>query len=58
MQSRGRRQGLYREVRDHSTVAALWTARRLLSGIAEQVNINKWIPFILARFISQSFCAV
>lgn len=56
--SRGCSQGLLREVRDHSTVAALWMACTLLSGITEQVNINKRIPFILARFIYQGFCAV
>ncbi len=51
-------QGLHSDVRDHSTVAALWMACTLLSGITEQVNINKRIPFILARSISQGFCAV
>lgn len=56
--SRGSGQGLHCEVRDHSTVAALWMACTLLSGITEQVNINKRIPFILARFVSQGFCAV
>lgn len=33
------------EVRDRSTVAALWTALMLLSGTGEQVDVNKQIPF-------------
>lgn len=57
-QSRGSSQGLHHEVRDHSTVAALWMACALLSGVTEQVNINKQIPLILACFISQGFCVM
>lgn len=56
--SRGLSQGLQCEVRDHGTMAALWTPCSLLSGIKEQVNINKRILFILAHLISQGFCAV
>lgn len=48
----------FTEVRDHSTVAAPWMASTLLSGITEQVNINKQIPFILARFVSRGFCVM
>lgn len=52
--SRGCSFSLKREVRNHSVVAVFWTACMLLSGITEQININKRIPFILAHFIKAS----